>query len=75
MFTHESPGSHQKIQKDDWFYIRTRGNHRHFKHLPKPGLVTVAGYPNIDAPTGMLHSIIVQAGLREHSSYALHRRD
>ena len=40
------------IQKDGWFHIRTRGSHRHFKHPTKPGLVTVAGHPNIDGSHG-----------------------
>jgi predicted RNase H-like HicB family nuclease/predicted RNA binding protein YcfA (HicA-like mRNA interferase family) len=32
------------IEEDGWYYRRTRGSHRHFKHPFKPGLVTVSGH-------------------------------
>ena len=41
---------------DGWYPDRTRGSHRHFKHPVKPGLVTVAGKPGVDAPKGTLNS-------------------
>lgn len=28
------------IEEDGWYFVRTRGSHRHFKHPRKPGLVT-----------------------------------
>jgi predicted RNA binding protein YcfA (HicA-like mRNA interferase family) len=36
------------IEDDGWFQVRQRGSHRQFKHVTKPGLVTVAGKPNDD---------------------------
>ena len=36
------------IQKDGWFLAATRGSHRQFKHLIKPGRVTVPGKPSDD---------------------------
>ena len=53
------------IQDDGWILIRTRGSHRHFKHLQKPGLVTIAGHPSVDVPRGTLDSILKQAGLKQ----------
>jgi predicted RNA binding protein YcfA (HicA-like mRNA interferase family) len=37
---------------------RVKGSHHQFKHLSKPGLVTV----DSDIPAGTLHSIRKQAG-------------
>ena len=34
------------IESDGWFQVRQRGFHRQFKHLAKPGLVTIAGKPS-----------------------------
>jgi predicted RNA binding protein YcfA (HicA-like mRNA interferase family) len=42
----------------------TRGSHRQFRHTLKAGVVTVAGKPSLDLPTGTLKSILKQAGLR-----------
>ena len=53
------------IQDDGWSLVRTRGSHRHFKHPRKPGLVSVAGHPNVDVPRGTFNSILKQAGLKE----------
>jgi predicted RNA binding protein YcfA (HicA-like mRNA interferase family) len=44
---------------------RTRGSHRQYKHLSKPGTVTVAGKPNLDVPPGTLNAILKQAGLKK----------
>lgn len=52
------------IEKDGWYLARTRGSHRQFKHPHKPGLVTIAGHPNVDIPRGTLNSIRKQAGLK-----------
>jgi len=52
------------IEKDGWYLARTRGSHRHFKHLKKPGIVTIAGHPSVDIPRGTLNSIRKQAGLK-----------
>ena len=52
------------IETDGWYLARTRGSHRHFKYPEKPGIVTIAGAPNIDIPRGTLNSILKQAGLK-----------
>ena len=36
---------------------------RQYKHLSKPGTVTVAGKPSLDVPPGTLNAILKQAGL------------
>ena len=51
------------IEHDGWFLVRTRGDHRQFKHPTKPGLVTVSGNLGVDIPKGTLKNILKQAGL------------
>ncbi len=53
------------IETDGWYLVRTRGDHRQFHHLTKPGTITVAGKPGVDIPPGTLNSILKQAGLKE----------
>jgi predicted RNA binding protein YcfA (HicA-like mRNA interferase family) len=53
------------IEKDGWFLVATRGSHRQYKHLTKPGRVTVAGKPSDDLAPGTMNSILKQAGLKE----------
>lgn len=54
-----------KILEDDgWYLDRTKGSHCQFKHLIKPGIVTVAGKLSLDLPPGTLNSILKQAGLK-----------
>ena len=50
------------LQQDGWYLIKTRGDHRQFKHPTKPGKVTVAGKPNDDLDGMVLQSILKQAG-------------
>jgi predicted RNA binding protein YcfA (HicA-like mRNA interferase family) len=52
------------IEANGWYLARTRGSHRHYKHPFKPGIVTIAGHPNVDIPKGTLNSILKQAGLK-----------
>lgn len=52
------------IEQDGWYLARTRGSHRQYKHLNKPGLVTVPGKPGDDLAPGTLDSILKQAGLK-----------
>jgi predicted RNA binding protein YcfA (HicA-like mRNA interferase family) len=33
------------IENDGWYQVRTRGDHRQYKHPHKRGLVTVSGHP------------------------------
>ncbi|WP_299716725.1 type II toxin-antitoxin system HicA family toxin [Tardiphaga sp.] len=53
------------IEDDGWFLAATRGSHRQYKHLLKPGRVTVAGKPSDDLAPGTFGSILKQAGLKE----------
>jgi len=53
------------LLQDGWYLDRTRGSHRQFKHLSKPGLVTVPGKPGDDLGTGTLNSVLKQAGLKK----------
>ena len=53
------------IEQDGWYLVATRGSHRQFKHLRKPGRVTIAGNPSDDLAPGTLNSILKQAGLKE----------
>jgi predicted RNA binding protein YcfA (HicA-like mRNA interferase family) len=52
------------IEADGWVLVRTRGDHRQYKHPIKPGQVTIAGNRNRDVPAGTLANILRQAGLR-----------
>lgn len=54
----------KKIEKDDWYLVRTRGSHRQYKHVKKPGLITIAGKPNDDIAPGTLNSILKQGGYK-----------
>ncbi len=53
------------LKKDGWSLAASRGSHRQFKHLLKPGRVTVAGKPSDDLAPGTLNSIFKQAKLKE----------
>ncbi|MBB5891023.1 type II toxin-antitoxin system HicA family toxin [Kutzneria kofuensis] len=53
----------KEIEADGWYHVRTAGSHRHYKHATKPGIVTVAGKPSSDIPTGTERNIRKQAGL------------
>jgi predicted RNA binding protein YcfA (HicA-like mRNA interferase family) len=52
------------IEKDGWYLAVTRGGHRQYKHLRKPGRLTVPGKMSHELPPGTLNSILKQAGLR-----------
>ncbi len=53
------------IEEDGWYLVRIRGSHRQFRHLSKPGIVTVSGNPGKDMPPGTLNSVLKQAQLKE----------
>jgi predicted RNA binding protein YcfA (HicA-like mRNA interferase family) len=54
----------RQLEGEGWVLIRTRGGHRQYKHLDKPGLVTIAGHLNDDLAPGTYNSILKQAGLK-----------
>jgi predicted RNA binding protein YcfA (HicA-like mRNA interferase family) len=55
----------RKIEADGWYLVATRGSHRQYKHVEKPGRVTIAGNLNHDIAPGTLNSILKQARLKE----------
>jgi predicted RNA binding protein YcfA (HicA-like mRNA interferase family) len=55
----------KKLEKDGWYLVVMRGNHRQFKHPTKLGRVTVAGKPSDELAPGTLNSILKQAQLKE----------
>jgi predicted RNA binding protein YcfA (HicA-like mRNA interferase family) len=55
------------IEDDGWFEVATRGSHRQYRHMTKPGRVTIAGKPSDDLAPGTLNSILKQAGLKGKS--------
>ena len=50
------------LERDGWFLVRTRGDHRQFKNKSRPGTVTVAGKPRQVLSQELLNSIWKQAG-------------
>ena len=51
------------LKADGWYHVRTRGDHWHFKHTAKKGLVTVP-HPNKSLRIHELKSIERQSGLK-----------
>ncbi len=54
----------KQVETDGWQLVRTRGDHRHFHHPVKRGIVTIAGHARDDIKIGTLKSILKQAGLK-----------
>ena len=50
------------LEKDGWFLVTTKGDHRQVKHPTKPGKVTVRGAMNEVLSQFLLNSIWKQAG-------------
>ena len=38
---HSSAKAEQTIRQAGWYYVYTKGDHKHFKHPTKPGKVTI----------------------------------
>ena len=53
------------IENDGWYLVRTKSSHRQFKHLRKPGAVTISGNLGKEMPPGTLNSVLKQAQLKE----------
>jgi len=51
------------LEEDGWRQVRMRGSHRQFRHSIKDGIITVAGKPGADVPTGTLAAILKHANL------------
>jgi predicted RNA binding protein YcfA (HicA-like mRNA interferase family) len=56
----------KRLEADGWrFYRHGKGDHQHYRHPTKPGLVTIDGRPGEDMPIGTLKAIWKQAGMRD----------
>ena len=53
------------IEADGWYWVRTKGSHRQFKHPAKLGTVTVPGNLGKDIAIGTLQSVLRQAQIEE----------
>jgi len=54
------------LRAGGWSLVATRGSHRQFKRLAKPGRVTVLGKSSENLAPGTLNSILKQAGLKRN---------
>ncbi|MGA0264812.1 MAG: type II toxin-antitoxin system HicA family toxin [Lysobacterales bacterium] len=54
----------KRLKHDGWWQERMKGSHRQFRHLNKPGTVTVSGNLGTEIPKGTLAAILKQAGLK-----------
>jgi predicted RNA binding protein YcfA (HicA-like mRNA interferase family) len=52
-----------KLKAAGWYHVRTKGDHHHFAHATRPGIVTVP-HPRKDTPIGTLKSIEKQSGVK-----------
>ena len=52
------------IEKDGWYIVRIKGDHRQYKHPVKTGLVTISGNLSDNIASGTLNSVLKQAGLK-----------
>jgi len=52
------------LENDGWRLVATRGSHRQYKHLSKPGRVTIAGKMSDEIAPGTFNSILKQAKLK-----------
>ena len=53
----------KRLKADGWYYVKSRGDHHQYRHLTKPGKVTVKGRPGDEISGMLLASIWRQAGL------------
>lgn len=51
------------LEADGWQLVRQAGSHRQYRHVTKPGTVTVAGHERNELHPKTLASILRQAGL------------
>jgi predicted RNA binding protein YcfA (HicA-like mRNA interferase family) len=58
-------GTYLPATRGRWYLARVRGDHRHYKHPTKKGIVTVSGHPGKDMPVGTLLSVLKQAHIEK----------
>ena len=49
------------IERDGWYLVAVKGDHRQYVHHTKTGKVTVPGKLSADIATGTAHNIFKQA--------------
>lgn len=60
---HSSAEAERIIRANGWYYVYTKGDHKHFKHPEKPGKVTIpANRKDLNIKTW--NSIMKQAGMK-----------
>ncbi len=52
------------LEEHGWKEIRSKGNHRHFKHPEQRYVITVPGNEGKELATGTLNAILKKAGLK-----------
>lgn len=52
------------LEKDGWYLVRIKGDHRQYRHNTKKGAVTISGHDNEDIAKGTLNSVLKQAGIQ-----------
>jgi predicted RNA binding protein YcfA (HicA-like mRNA interferase family) len=52
------------LEKDGWFEVRQRGSHKIFRHATKKEIVVVPFHKGRDLATGLVKSIMKNAGIR-----------
>lgn len=52
------------LEKNGWEEVRSKGNHRHFKHPAHQRVITVPGNEGKELATGTLKTILKVAGLQ-----------
>ncbi|MDR2213311.1 MAG: type II toxin-antitoxin system HicA family toxin [Pseudomonadales bacterium] len=50
-----------RLQREGWVQVHVKGSHHKFKHLRRPGHVSVP-HPKKDLPLGTVRNIYRQAG-------------
>jgi predicted RNA binding protein YcfA (HicA-like mRNA interferase family) len=53
------------LLEDGWTYKNTEGDHHHYVHPVKTGKLTLVGDRGDDITTGLLNSVLRQAGLTQ----------
>jgi len=51
------------VESEGWYWVRTRGSHRQYRHPTRPGRVTIAGRLSKDLSIPTWRSILRQAGI------------
>jgi predicted RNA binding protein YcfA (HicA-like mRNA interferase family) len=53
------------VEQDGWYWKRSSGSHRIYKHPTKSGTVVIAYHGTKDIPEGTAKSILRDAGLEK----------